>query len=57
MCICVCGIGMDEHTAQSEGQTALHYASQRGHAEVVKALVAAGAKSNALNVRAYVVGW
>jgi ankyrin repeat protein len=56
MCMCVFGIGVDERTVQSDGRTALHRASVRGHAKVVKALVAAGAKPNALNVRAHVVG-
>jgi ankyrin repeat protein len=53
----MCGIGMDGHTAQSHGQTALHNASFWGHAEVVKALLAAGADPKAVDVRARVVGW
>ncbi len=57
MCMCVCGIGVDEHTVQADGRTALHDASERGHVEVVKALVAAGADPKAVDVRAHVVGW
>ena len=48
---------MDEHNAQSDSDTALHYASERGDVEVVKALVAAGADPKAVDVRAHVVGW
>ncbi len=57
MCMCVCGIGMDGHTAQSDGRTALHFASFFGHVEVVKAQLAAGADPKAVDVRAHVVGW
>ncbi len=57
MCMCVCGIGVDEHTVQADGRTALHCASFWGHVEVVKALVAVGADPKAVAVRARVVGW